>query len=95
MQDNKKIDKLNKNLDKINYILSKNNIEELLEILGNNKKILLRNLMAGVSKGIGIGVGVSVISAIIIIILQRIVKLNIPIIGDYVADIIQIVQNSR
>lgn len=91
----KKIEKLNENLDKINYILSKNNVIELVELLGNSKKLIWRNFMAGISKGIGIGIGVTILSAILIYLLQRIVRLNIPVIGEYISDIAQIVENSK
>ena len=58
--------------EKLNYMLEKNNIFEILEILGNKRKIFIRNLIAGISKGIGIGIGFTVLSAILIIILQKI-----------------------
>lgn len=83
---------LNRNLKKLNYMLEKNNIFEIFEILGNKRKIFIRNLIAGISKGIGIGIGFTVLSAILIIILQKIVTLNIPIIGDYISDIVDIVE---
>ncbi len=91
----KKIEKLNENLDKINYILSKNNVIELVELLGNSKKLIWRNFMAGISKGIGIGIGVTILSAVLIYLLQKIVRLNIPVIGEYISDIAQIVENSK
>ena len=89
------IDELNKKLDHINYILSKNRVIDLVELLGNRKKLFFRNLWSGIVKGIGIGIGVTIITAIIVIILRKIVTLNIPIIGEYIADIIDIVQRSR
>lgn len=82
-------------LDKINYILSKNNVIELVELLGNSKKLIWRNFISGLSKGIGIGIGVTILSAILIYLLQRIVRLNIPVIGEYISDIAQIVENSK
>ncbi len=85
--------KLEKKVDKINKTLEKSNIIELSYILGNKKEILKRNLIAGISRGVGIGIGVTLITAIIVYILRRIIMLNIPIIGDYIADIIQIVEN--
>ena len=91
----KKIEKLNENLDKINYILSKNNVLELVELLGNSKKLIWRNFMAGISKGLGIGIGVTILSAVLIYLLQKIVRLNIPVIGEYISDIAQIVENSK
>ena len=85
---------LEKKIDKINYILSKNNIIELAEILGNIKKMVFRNFLAGISKGIGIGIGFTILTAILLYILQKIVRLNIPVIGKYISDIAEIVENS-
>ena len=86
---------LNKMLDHINYVLSKNNVLDLVELLGNRKQLFIRNLWSGIAKGIGIGIGVTVITAIIVIILQKIVTLNIPVIGEYIADIVDIVERSK
>lgn len=90
-----KIDKLNEGLDKINEVLARNKILELAELLGNRKQLLLRNLMSGIAKGIGIGIGFTILTAVLLIILQKIVTLNIPVIGQFIADIVEIVQASR
>ncbi len=91
----KKLNKLNENLEKINSLLTKNNILDLAELLGNKKQLLIRNLLSGMSKGIGIGVGFTIVTALIIFLLQKLVKLNLPIVGKYIADIVEIVQQSR
>ena len=80
-------------IDKINYILSKNEILDLMELLGNSKKFLFRNFLSGIIKGIGTGIGFTILTAIIIIILQRIVTLNIPVRGKYISDIVEIVKS--
>lgn len=80
-------------IDKINYILSKNEILDLMELLGNSKKFLFRNFLSGIIKGIGTGIGFTILTAIIIIILQRIVTFNIPVIGKYISDIVEIVKS--
>lgn len=85
--------RLNKNLQKLNNSLEKSNIFELMELLGNKKKMFVRNFIAGMSKGIGIGIGFTLLSAIIVIVLQKIVTLNLPVIGDYIADIVDIVES--
>lgn len=90
-----KFEKLMKNIDELNYVLTKNNIIDLVEILGNRKEMLKRNILAGIAKGVGIGIGFSILTAILIIILQKIVSLNIPIIGDYITDIVEIVDRNR
>lgn len=93
MDKNKLEEKLNKNLEKLNYSLEKSNIFDLMELLGNKRKLFVSNFISGVSKGIGIGIGFTVLTAILIIILQKIVTLNIPVIGDYIADIVKIVES--
>lgn len=81
-----------KNIEKLNNSLENSRIEELIDLLGSKRKIFFRNLIAGVSKGLGFSIGFYIITAILIYILQYIVKLNIPIIGKYIADIVEIVQ---
>ena len=92
---NKKIDSLNASINKLLESFQKSNIEQWMYILGSKKEIMIRNLIAGIFRGVGIGIGVTVITAILIILLQRIVALNIPVIGEYIADIVEIVQRSR
>lgn len=87
--------KLYNKIDNLNRILEKVNIDELGYILGNKKEIFFRNIIAGIARGVGIGIGVTVITAILVIIAQRIIKLNIPIIGEYVLDIMEIVEQKK
>lgn len=89
------IKELNKKIDHLNYILSRNKVLELVELLGSRKQLLIRNIWSGIAKGVGIGIGVTVITAVLVIILQKIVTLNIPVIGEYIADIVDIVERSR
>lgn len=90
-----KLEKLMKSIDNLNYALIKNRFIDLSEILGNRKELIIRNLISGISKGIGIGIGFTLLTAILVIILQKIVTLNIPVIGDYISDIVDIVENNR
>jgi len=85
--------KLKDEISKLNDNLEKSNLMELSLVLSNKKEFVKRNLLAGIFRGIGIGVGVTIITAIIIFLLQRIVKLNIPIIGDFIAEIVEIVKS--
>lgn len=86
---------LNDKIDKLIELLEKSNINELLYILGSRKEIISRNILAGIFRGIGIGIGVTIITAILILTLRHLVALNIPVIGNYIADIVEIVERSR
>ena len=87
--------KINQKIDKISKTLEKSNIIELSYVIGNKKEILKRNLIAGIARGVGIGIGITIITAIIVYLLRRLITLNIPVIGDYIADIVEIVERSR
>ena len=82
-------------IDHLNKSLLESNLLDIAQLLGDKKKMLWTNLIAGIARGIGIGIGVTIITALLITLLQKIVKLNIPIIGEYIADIVEIVQKSR
>ena len=60
---------LKEQIDKLNYNLNKNKFIDLIEIMGNKKEIIFRNLFSGIWKGIGIGIGVTLVTAIIIVII--------------------------
>ena len=90
-----KFEILMKNIDHLNEVLTRNQVIDLVEILGDRKKLLVRNFFSGIAKGVGLGIGVTVITAILVILLQKIVKLNIPIIGEYITDIVEIVEKNR
>lgn len=86
---------LDKSINKLTNILEEMNVNELIYILGSRKEIILRNLYAGVFRGVGIGIGITIITAILVLVLRKIVTLNIPVIGEYVSDIVDIVEKSR
>ena len=84
----KEIAKLNKNLERTR-------IYEIAEILDSKSKMFFRSVLSGIGKGIGTGIGFYLITAVLIWLLQYIVRLNIPVIGKYISDIVDIVELNR
>ena len=82
-------------LNNLNNTLNKNKVLELIEIAGDSRKYLVRNFMSGISKGIGIGIGFSIITALIIYVMQKIIRLNIPVLSQYISDIVEIVERTK
>ena len=83
---------LNYNIERLMEYLDNKNIQELIYILGSKKEIAKRNIVAGIFRGIGFGLGVTSITAVIVYLLQRLVRLNLPIIGEFINDIVDIVE---
>ncbi|MNJ60038.1 hypothetical protein D3C77_557490 [compost metagenome] len=72
--------------------LEQSRIMEYAELLHRPWSLIWRNVLAGTARGIGIAIGFTFFAATIIYILQILGALNLPIIGDYIADIVRIVQ---
>ncbi|ANA81699.1 hypothetical protein PVOR_11434 [Paenibacillus vortex V453] len=72
--------------------LEKSRIAEYTQLLNRPWKLIWTNLLAGTARGVGIAIGFTFFAATIIYVLQALGALNLPIIGDYIADIVRIVQ---
>lgn len=77
----------------ISQSMEKSRIAEYNELLFNPRKLIWINLMGGAARGVGIAIGFTIFTAIIVYILQYLGALNLPIIGDFIADIVRIVQH--
>ena len=86
--------KLRKEIEKINQKLEATKINEYVELMGNTKKLLWKNFISGISKGIGSAIGFTLLGAIVLLILRKVVLLNIPVIGRYLKDILEIVETT-
>ena len=87
----RKINILIKSINKLINMVEKSNYMEFAYLLRKQK----RNILAGIARGVGVGIGVTIITAILLILLRRIVTLNIPILGEYISDIVEIVEKNR
>jgi hypothetical protein len=92
MKESKLINDLNQKLDNLTVQIEKLNLAEYLDILRNTRRLLYVNFLAGIARGFGMAVGFTLLGALAIYILQRVVILRLPLIGDFIAEIVKIVQ---
>ncbi|WP_422448212.1 DUF5665 domain-containing protein [Thermoanaerobacterium sp. DL9XJH110] len=92
MKQSKLINDLNQKLDNLTVQIEKLNLAEYLDILRNTRRLLYVNFLAGIARGFGMAVGFTLLGALAIYILQRVVILRLPLIGDFIAEIVKIVQ---
>ncbi len=83
---------LSQKIDELSIRIEKLNLAEYLEILRDPKKVLYVNFLGGLARGFGMAIGFTLLGAFVIYILQRMVILKLPIIGTFIADIVEIVQ---
>lgn len=79
-------------LQKIASEMERTKISEYVDLLNRPWSLIWRNMLAGTARGIGIAIGFTFFAATILYVLQILGALNLPIIGDYIADIVRIVQ---
>ena len=72
--------------------MEKSRIADYTQLLHKPWRLIWLNLLSGTARGVGIAIGFTFFAATIIYVLQVLGALNLPIIGDYIADIVRIVQ---
>jgi hypothetical protein len=87
-----RMDLLAREMDRLSTRLERAKIAEYVELLNRPLSLVWRNFVGGMARGIGIAIGFTFFAATILYVLQLLGKLNLPIIGDYIADIVRIVQ---
>jgi hypothetical protein len=82
---------------KISKILEDHRCYEFVEMMENPWKLLWRNFLVGVARGLGFAIGLTVLTVIvgyiIVELLKPLLSLQLPVIGGLIADIIQSVQS--
>lgn len=79
-------------MEKIARDMERFNIAEYVELLNNPRRYLMINFVGGLARGFGIALGMTLLGAFVIYMLQRMVVLNLPVIGDFIAELVKIVQ---
>lgn len=80
-------------IDSLAIKIEKLNLAEYLEVLRDTKRLLYVNFLGGLARGLGMAIGFTFLGALVIYILQRIVLLRLPIIGNILAKLIKIIQH--
>ncbi|MCR6544298.1 DUF5665 domain-containing protein [Dehalobacterium formicoaceticum] len=88
-------DQLEKKLDQLAMYMEKMKLAQYIDLLHNPKRLIWVNLIAGIARGFGIAIGFTLLGAIAFLILQRLVGLNLPLVGDFIAELMNYVQESK
>lgn len=70
------------------------NLDAYLRYARDWRKRLIGEFASGVVRGVGFSVGFTLISAMILFFLRNAAIANLPVIGEFVADVIRIVERS-
>ncbi|WP_129596373.1 DUF5665 domain-containing protein [Anaerophilus nitritogenes] len=91
--DDKRLTQFEKKIEKLAQDLEKTKICEYVNIMNNPKRLLYINFMAGLARGLGTAIGLTILAAVFFYMLKSTVDL--PLIGKYIAQLINIIENYR
>lgn len=86
------IKSLEKKITQLSINMEKMKLAEYVELLEQPYRLLYVNFLSGIARGVGIAIGFTLLGALLVVILQRLVMLNLPVIGEFIAEIVKIVQ---
>lgn len=93
LQELQEVRKLNERMDKIALFLEDIRLADVFQNYTAPRKLLWINFLAGLARGLGLTIGTAIVLAILGSILKEFI--SIPIIGDYIRELIQYVQSYR
>ena len=67
-------------------------LPEYVRYLEDRRRFLLMQFLGGVARGLGTAVGFTILGAVLVMVLQGLAQRNLPVIGDFLAQIVRIVQ---
>ncbi|RUS48415.1 DUF5665 domain-containing protein [Cohnella sp. AR92] len=79
-------------IDRLAIDMEKAELKEYVNLMRRPWGLIWRNFISGLSRGVGIALGFTFFAATIVWLLQILGALNLPVVGDYIADIVRIVQ---
>lgn len=83
---------LTKQLERLVNRLEAMRIADYLELLEKPRRLLWTNFIAGIVRGLGFALGTTLVFAVVVEFLRRLILINIPVISDYLVEIIRLVE---
>lgn len=80
-------------LERLILIIERSRVREYMMLTDSKRRLFLINFVSGLGRGFGQAIGFTFLAAIAVYIVTSWV--NLPIIGEYIADIINIVEQYR
>lgn len=91
-KETKSADIVNSQLERLVRHLESLRIAQYMELLEKPGRLIFMNFVAGIARGLGIAIGATLVFAMMLELLRRLILLNIPGIGSFIADIMHIVE---
>lgn len=91
----KRIERIEQRLMLLTQNMEKSRFREYIEYAADTKRMLRNSFLIGIARGIGSAIGFTLLGALLIYILRGIAESSLPIIGDFIAELMDIVDSKR
>lgn len=81
-------ERLEERVDKLAGILERMRLDEYLDHVSNRRRLVWNTVLFGMMRGLGFAIGFTVLGAALMVILSRLAVNNIPVIGEFLADVL-------
>ena len=79
-------------IQKLTDTIERMHLDDYLEYVSNRRRMIASNLLYGMMRGLGFTVGFTILGALLIVILKNLVSENIPLIGNFLAEVIHAIE---
>ena len=83
-----------KQLEKVALRIEKMRLGDYINNMNRPTRIILNNLLGGISRGVGLTVGATLVIALLFKILSVIISMNIPYLTDMLQEVVTIVKST-
>lgn len=68
-------------------------LTEYLRYVQDTRRLIRTQFVSGLFRGMGMAVGFTILGAVLVMLLQALAQRNLPVIGDFLAQLVAIVQS--
>lgn len=79
-------------ISKLTDTLERMHLDDYLKYVSNRRRMIWNNLLYGVLRGLGFTLGFTVLGALVVVLLRHLLVINIPGIGDFLAEVIHAIE---
>lgn len=67
-------------------------LAEYITYVNDRRRLIRSHFLGGLARGVGMAVGFTVLGAVLVLVLRHLAAQNLPLIGDFLAQIVTVVQ---
>ncbi|HIS03649.1 MAG TPA: hypothetical protein IAA75_07060 [Candidatus Pullichristensenella avicola] len=85
-------EELEQRLERLAGTLERMRLDEYVEYVSSRRRLIWDNLLYGMARGFGFTLGFALLAALCAVLIKNMVVENVPVIGDFLAEVIHAIQ---